>query len=87
MIDWNFFKSSCKKTFSIDHLLHMALSFMLVILLAELLPLWISTIIVVALGLGKEFIWDKKLGKGCFDEGDLMFDGIGIILAIGALIV
>lgn len=33
-----------------------------------------------AVGLGKEYIWDKKLGKGVFNKQDIFFNGWGCLL-------
>lgn len=44
----------------------------------------LSTPVTMIVGLAKEFIWDKLLGKGTFEGEDLWFDLYG---ALGAMII
>ena len=65
-----------------DKLLHSAVSFELMILFS-LIPIatYFVAIIVLLIGLGKELIYDKLLGKGRAEYGDMIADIIGIGLA------
>lgn len=39
---------------------------------------YLAALITAGAGLTKEFIWDKALGWGYFEEDDLLYDGLGI---------
>lgn len=67
-----------------DGLLHIETSALLVIAIATVLSLWLSCIITLILGIGKELLYDKK-GKGVASWHDVTCDIIG--LALGVLIV
>lgn len=41
----------------------------------------IGFLLMLAIGLGKEFIWDKLMKKGQFEWLDILFDFIGCLLA------
>ena len=66
-----------------DGLLHITVSMLLVIAASVLLPVWLSALIVLAIGVGKE-IWDKYNGGAC-NWHDIICDIIG--LAIGTVII
>lgn len=66
--------------FGIDGLLHIICSIIIISILKLFLPLYIAVIITAAIGLGKELVWDKWLGKGTFDKKDLFADVIGILI-------
>lgn len=66
--------------FGIDGLLHIICSIIIISILKLFLPLYIAVIITAAIGLGKELVWDKWLGKGTFDKKDLLADVIGILI-------
>lgn len=63
-----------------DGLLHILCSIVLVRVIDIFFPLWVAIISTVVIGLAKELIWDKWLGKGTFDKKDLLCDLIGIII-------
>lgn len=63
-----------------DKILHIETSALLVIVLSILFPLWLSTLLVVCIGIGKE-IYDKH-HNGCSDIKDIYADIIGIALGI-----
>lgn len=66
-----------------DGLLHILCCILLVSVISLVFPLWVAIIVTVVLVAGKEFVWDKWLGKGTFEKKDLICDLIGI--AIGCL--
>lgn len=66
--------------FGIDGLAHIIVCNVLVSIIAIIIPLWIAVIITIIIALGKEYIYDKKLGKGTCEIKDLIADGIGIII-------
>lgn len=68
--------------FGIDGLLHIICSTVLVSLLDLILPLIFSIIITLLIGIGKEVVWDKMLGKGTYDKKDIIADIIGILIGI-----
>lgn len=70
------------KYFGQDGLLHILCSIIIVSLADLVLPLWIAVIIAALIGLGKEFIYDKWMGKGTFDKKDLVADFVGIIIGM-----
>ncbi len=63
-----------------DGLLHILCCTVLVGVIDIVLPLWVAIIATVVIGLAKEFVWDKWLGKGTFDKKDLLCDLVGIII-------
>lgn len=63
-----------------DGLLHILCSIVLVRVIDIFFPLWVAIIATVVIGLAKELLWDKWLGKGTFDKKDLLCDLIGIII-------
>lgn len=66
--------------FGLDGLLHIICSNIIVSILCLFVPLWISVVAAAIIGIGKEVIWDKILGKGSFDKKDLISDAIGIVI-------
>ena len=66
--------------FGLDGLIHIICSNLIVSILCLFLPLWISVVVAAIIGIGKEVIWDKILGKGSFDKKDLLADFIGVII-------
>ena len=66
-----------------DGLLHILCSIVLVGVIDIVLPLWAAIVATAVIGLAKELVWDKWLGRGTFDWKDLLCDLAGI--AIGAL--
>ena len=65
-----------------DGLLHITVSMLLVIAISVLLPVWLSALIALAIGIGKEIL-DKYNGGAC-NWHDIICDCIG--LATGTLI-
>lgn len=63
-----------------DGLLYILCSIVLVRVIDIFFPLWVAIIATVVIGLAKELLWDKWLGKGTFDKKDLLCDLIGIII-------
>lgn len=63
-----------------DGLLHILCSIVLVGVINLFAPLWVAIFATFAIGLAKEIIWDKWLGRGTFDKKDLLCDLIGIII-------
>lgn len=49
--------------FGADGLLHIICCMVIMQLLSNFLPLWAAVLITAAIGLGKEYIWDKQLKK------------------------
>lgn len=68
--------------FGLDGLLHIICCMVIMQLSGNFLPLWVAVLITAAIGLGKEFIWDKWLKKGTFEKRDLLADAVGIILGL-----
>lgn len=66
--------------FGSDGLLHIICSIVIVSVCNLFLPLYMAVAITIIVGLGKEFVWDKWLGKGTFDKKDLLADVIGILI-------
>ena len=63
-----------------DGLLHILCCIVLVSVIDIVLPLWGAVLIAAAVAVGKEFVWDKWLGRGTFDKKDLLCDLVGIII-------
>lgn len=66
--------------FGFDGLQHIICCNLLVVLINIMLPLWVALVVTVLFALGKEFVWDKLLGRGTFDKKDLVADGIGVLI-------
>ena len=66
--------------FGTDGLLHILCSIIAMTSLNIFLPVWISVILVLLIGIGKELIYDKLMGKGTPSWKDLLADVIGIII-------
>lgn len=63
-----------------DGLLHILCCIVLVSVIDIVLPLWVAIIATVVVGLAKEFVWDKRLGRGTFDKKNLLCYLVGIII-------
>ena len=72
-----------KSYFGVDGLLHIVCSALIVGVAGVLMPLWAAVLVAALVGVGKEVVYDRMLGKGTFDRKDLLADAVGII--IGAL--
>lgn len=66
-----------------DGVLHAACSSVLTSVLCWVLPVWAAALLALAVGVGKEVVWDKWMGRGTFDRKDLVADALGVLL--GAL--
>lgn len=67
----------------LDHVLHFLASWALVDIFAPLMGLHAAMLMVLAIGLAKEVIWDLMMDRGDSDATDLLANGVGI--AFGAL--
>lgn len=68
-----------------DKVLHLTVSFFLMIVLAFFgVPLIVATVITLLLGTLKE-VYDLKVQKTYFSKADLVFDFLGVILALGIM--
>lgn len=63
-----------------DGLLHIICCAVLVGVINLFAPLWVAIIATVVIGVGKEVVWDKWLGRGTFDKKDLLCDLVGILI-------
>lgn len=77
------------KNIRIDYVYHMVLSFIIgFIFILAIALLWnpkyifLSLILVIIIGAGKELIWDKLLKKGTPEWQDLYFDTFGGLAAM-----
>ena len=66
--------------FGTDGLLHILCSIVAMTFLGFFLPLWLTIVIVLLIGIGKELIYDKLMGKGTPSWKDLLADVIGIVI-------
>ena len=66
--------------FGQDGLAHILVSLILCAVLAAFLPWWAAALITLAIGVAKELIWDRWMGRGTADWHDIICDGIGILL-------
>lgn len=46
------------------------------------LSTWIGSVSMFGIGLGKEYIWDKKMGKGVFNKMDIADNAWGCALGL-----
>lgn len=65
---------------SLDGALHILCSLVILLVLSVFFPLWIAISATVLVGIGKE-VYDK-LSYGLFSWKDILFDSIGIVLAV-----
>lgn len=64
-----------------DKLLHIVVSSTIVVVLGLLMPIWLSALTALGIGISKE-IYDKVSGKGCFEWMDLVCDCIGVLIGV-----
>lgn len=64
-----------------DKLKHIVVSAIIVVALSLVLPKWISAVITLSIGIGKE-VHDKVSKKGCAEWKDIVCDLIGIVIGI-----
>lgn len=65
---------------AMDGALHILCSLVILLVLSVFFPLWIAIVATFLVGIGKE-VYDK-LSYGLFSWKDILFDSIGIVLAI-----
>lgn len=66
--------------FGFDGCKHIVLSAIIVAVLALVFPNWMAFVIGLIIGLVKEFVYDKFLGKGTFEKKDMIADLIGCVI-------
>ena len=66
-----------------DGVLHVICSAVICSVLGWVLPAWLAAVLAMAVGVGKEVVCDKWMGRGTFDKKDLVADALGVLL--GAL--
>lgn len=64
-----------------DKLLHFSISAVLTVLLSLLIGFEVATLIVIAIGVGKE-LWDRYIRDKVFSVPDLIADGSGIVIGL-----
>ena len=72
------------KYFGQDGLAHILVSLVLCTVLGVFLPLWAAVLIVLAIGIAKELVWDLWMEKGTAECRDIIADAVGI--ALGAVL-
>jgi hypothetical protein len=74
-----------------DKFQHIGVSALLVVFGLVHMPAWVVILSVVFVGLAKEIVWDRLLGRGDPDTWDLVADlagvGIGVVVSLGLLAV
>lgn len=71
----------------LDGMAHILCSTVLVAIFATFLPVFIACIIVLAIGIMKELLWDFGMKKGSPQVKDFLCDISGIVLALGILLI
>lgn len=61
-----------------DKLLHLVCGYC-VALTAGLWQPWVGALAGVAAAYGKEYVWDKWLGRGMFEREDIIWSLVGVI--------
>lgn len=70
------------KYFGQDGLAHILVSLVLCAVLGVFLPLWAAVLIVLAIGIAKELVWDLWMEKGTAEWRDIVSDAVGILLGV-----
>lgn len=65
-----------------DGVLHVICSAVICSVLGWVLPAWAAAVLAMAVGVGKEVVWDKWMGRGTFDKKDLAADALGVLLGL-----
>lgn len=65
-----------------DKLQHILVCLVMMRVLQLIVPFYWAIVITLIVALGKEFIYDKLLKKGCFDKQDIVADVIGILIGL-----
>lgn len=68
--------------FKLDGCKHIIVSVFLVSILKLFMPIVIAAIVVFVIGIVKELVWDKYLGKGTCELKDLYANIVGVIIGI-----
>lgn len=66
----------------IDKLIHFLGSYFVCSILMCFMPLFCAVWIVFVLGVAKEFVYDKLMGKGTPEWNDLFADVFGVVMAV-----
>lgn len=66
--------------FGVDGLAHVLVSLVLCGVLSAVLPVWSAVLATMAIGIGKELVWDWWMKKGTCEVRDALSDAIGAIL-------
>lgn len=69
-----------------DGLLHVLCSTLIVVVAGMFLPIWASVVIAIAVGIAKEIVWDRMMGRGDASWHDLTCDIIGVALGVAVLL-
>ena len=67
-----------------DKRVHLFGSLIVCYLLSAVIVTWQAALVTLLLGAAKEIIYDKVLGKGTPEWGDMAADAAGVVLAIVA---
>jgi hypothetical protein len=67
---------------STDKQLHFLVSALLLMYLAQFLPLLYATIIALLIGGAKEYIWDYKMKKGTPEWNDMFANTLGVLASL-----
>lgn len=70
-----------KRLLQSDKLLHNFINYIIVLTISLFTNFFIGLTVAITVSLLKEFLWDKKLKKGCFEIMDLISNCLGIIEA------
>ena len=68
--------------FGRDGLAHMVCCAALVGVLGLFLALWVAVVVTAAIGIGKELVWDRWMGKGTCEWRDLLADVAGMVIGM-----
>ena len=68
--------------FGTDGLLHIIVSAAIAVILRLFIPVWLSAVITMLIGIAKELVWDYALKRGTPQCKDIVADIIGIIIGI-----
>jgi hypothetical protein len=66
-----------------DKVLHLVISTLGVIAMGMALPLWLAAMVMLTVGLLKEIVWDRYMGRGDPDTWDFVADAAGVGLGAG----
>lgn len=66
----------------VDKLQHILACLVMMRVLQQFMPIYWAIAVTLIIALGKEFIYDKLLKKGCFEVKDMIADVIGVIIGL-----